>query len=339
MAETFDDRDIDFSQYMDATESKQRVKSAAIYVQALIDRANDPHPVIRHHYMPWAKTAGILQFRPGEVTVWGGENGSGKSLITGQVALSLCAQDTRVCIASFEMKPIKTLERMGRQWTHFSLNDREIMCDPSERRALFERYDDFKHWTDGKLWLYDQQGTVHWRQVCAVARYAAQELGIKHFFVDNLAKCVAGEDDYNGQKAFVDALTAIARDEDIHVHLVHHLKKPNSPNSKPEKSDFKGTGAITDQPDNTIAVWRNKVKERQSIRSADAADTVLIVQKQRNGEGWEGEIALWFLPKSQQFVSGANEEPMEFINPPTVAPAHARAFGERPLTLADRRGA
>lgn len=327
MAEIFDSEDIDFDRYMHATEAKQRVKSAAIYVQALIDRANDPSPP-RHHLMPWGKTAGILQFRPGEVTVWGGENGSGKSLITGQVALSLCAQDSRVAIASFEMKPIKTLERMGRQWTHHSLNDREIMSDPTERRALLERYGDFRDWSDGKLWLYDQQGTVQWRQVCAVARYAAQELRIQHFFVDNLAKCVKGEDDYNGQKEFVDELCAIARDEDIHIHLVHHLKKPSSPNAKPTKADYKGSGSITDQPDNTIAVWRNKVKERSSIRSADAADTVLIVDKQRNGEGWEGEIALWFLPHSQQFVAGANEEPMEFINAPgydAAHPAHARA--------------
>lgn len=334
MAEIFDSGDIDFDRYMQATEAKQRVKSASIYVQANIDRANNPQPS-RHHLMPWAKTKGILQFRPGEVTVWGGENGSGKSLITGQVALSLCAQDTRVCIASFEMKPVKTVERMGRQWTHNSLFDSQIMSDPVERRALLERYDEFKHWTDGKLWLYDQQGTVQWRQVCAVARYAAQELRIQHFFVDNLAKCVAAEDDLNGQKAFVDELCAIARDEDIHIHLVHHLRKPSGTHGKPTKADFKGSGSITDQPDNVIAVWRNKTKERAANKTATESDTVLIVDKQRNGDGWEGEIHLWYLPHCQQFVSGHNCEPMEFINAPDydgrmILPHHpARAhFGE-----------
>lgn len=322
MAEIFDSGDIDFPRYMHATEAKQRVKSAAIYVQALIDRVNNPVPYARPHTMPWAKTSGILQFRPGEVTVWGGENGAGKSLVTGQVGLSLCAQDLRVGVASFEMKPINTLGRMGRQWTHHSLNDKEVMSDPPERRALLERYAEFRDWSDGKLWLYDQQGTVQWRQVCAVARYSAQELGIQHFFIDNLAKCVKGEDDYNGQKEFVDELCAIARDEDIHIHLVHHLKKPASPNAKPTKADYKGSGSITDQVDNVISVWRNKAKERSSIRSADAADTVLIVDKQRNGEGWEGEIALWYLPHSQQFVSSATEEPMEFFNAPGHDAAH-----------------
>ena len=312
MAEFFDSGDVDFNRYMQATEAKQRVKSAGIYVQALIDRANNPTPP-RHHLMPWAKTKGILQFRPGEVTVWAGENGSGKSLVTGQVALSLCAQDTRVAIASFEMKPIKTMDRMGRQWTHYSLADQQIMSDPTERRETLSRYADFKTWTDGKLWLYDQQGTVQWRHVCAVARYAAQELRVQHFFIDNLAKCVKDEDDYNGQKAFVDELCAIARDEDIHIHLVHHLNKSEG---KPTKRAVKGSGSITDQPDNLVYVHRNKTKERSATKTATDADTLLIVDKQRNGEGWEGEIALWYLPRSQQFVGGHNCEPMEFINSP-----------------------
>lgn len=325
MAEIFDSGDIDFARYMQATEARQRVKSAGIYVQALIDQANNPQPT-RHHYMPWNKTKNILQFRPGEVTIWGGESGHGKSLITGQVALSLCAQDSRVCAASFEMKPVKTLGRMGRQWTHFSLEDRQIMSDPAERRALLEKYVEFRDWTNGKLWLYDRQGTVQWREVCAVTRYAAQELGIEHMFIDNLAKCVKNEDDYNSQKEFVDELTAIARDEDIHVHLVHHLKKPDTASGKPTKGSVKGSGSITDQPDNVIMVWRNKAKERAAgIRSADAADTLLIVEKQRNGEGWEGEIALWYHPASQQFLPGHSAEPMEFFNSPAEEPYFAEA--------------
>lgn len=312
MAETFADADIDFRQYMHATEARQRVKPASIYVRDLIDRVNNPQAA-RHQYMPWGKTKGILQFRPGEVTVWAGENGSGKSLVTGQVTLSLCAQDVRVAIASFEMKPTKTLERMGRQWTHFSLQDKQIMSDPAERRATLERYDDFANWTDGKLWLYDQQGTVQWRQVCAVTRYAAQELRIGHMVIDNLAKCVKDEDDYNGQKEFVDELTAIARDEDIHIHLVHHMSKTDG---KPTKRSVKGSGSITDQPDNVILVHRNEEKERKGLRDQNIADTTLYVAKQRNGEGWQGEIKLWYHPQSQQFLPGPTEPPMEFINAP-----------------------
>lgn len=333
MANLITEDDIDFSAYEQETEARQNVKSAALYVQQLIDRMNSPVKE-RRHFMPWGKTHGKIAFRPGEVTVWGGANGSGKSIITGQVALSLCAQDQRVGIASFEMKPVRTLERMSRQWTRFNLSDPAILCDPYERSKLMDLMAQFRGWTEKSLWLYDQQGTVHWKQVCAVARYCAKELGISHFFIDNLMKCVAGEDDYNGQKAFVDELCAIARDHDIHIHLIHHIKKPASDDHMPSKYDFKGTGAITDQPDNVIAVWRNKTKERklQDHRRSPTKtlappetepDARLIVDKQRNGDGWEGHIGLWYHSQSQQFLAGHNHKPMEFINAPEATDADA----------------
>jgi len=310
--------DIDFALYEHVTDHQQKVKAASVYVQALLDRMNTPNKEKRV-FMPWEKTRDLIQFRPGEVTVWGGPNGSGKSLVTGQVALSLAAQNERVCIASFEMKPMKTMERMGRQWTSMSLGDDFLLSNPEARRILVDEYEQFRDWTDDKIWLYDQQGTVQWRQVCAVARYAAKELSVSHFFVDNLGKCVAGEDDFNGQKAFVDELCSIARDSNIHIHLVHHIKKPTTENARPTKYDFKGTGAITDQPDNVIAVWRNKEKERK-IQDGKAVpitepDTLLIVDKQRNGEGWEGNIGLYFHKASNQFLAGHNLEPMRFFYP------------------------
>lgn len=309
--------DIDFSYYERETDAKQHVRPASLYVQALIDRVHAPQREKRLH-MPWGKTHRLFAFRPGEVTVWGGENGSGKSLVTGQVAISLCGQEEKVCVASFEMKPMKTLGRMGRQWTQQDLEDDAVIGDPYERDRALELYAQFRDWTDTRMWLYDQQGTVQWRQVCAVARYCAKELRITQFFVDNLAKCVKGEEDYDGQKAFVDELCAIARDHNIHVHLVHHVKKPPKEDHLSGKYDFKGSGSITDQPDNVIAVWRNKKKER--AKGAERAlmetkpDAMLIVDKQRNGTGWEGNIGLWYLPQSQQFV-GSNRAPaIEFMS-------------------------
>ena len=312
MKQIFNEQDvIDFSAYMTESDHKQTVKSASLYAQGLIDHFDNPPPV-RHRHMPWPKTNGLIQFRPGEATVWGGENGGGKSLITGQVGLSLAAQGEKVCIASFEMKPMRTIGRMGQQWTHFDLHDRAFADNDRERARVRDLYEQYRDWLKGKVWLYDKQGTVKWPNVIAMAKYAARELGCHQIFIDNLGKCVQGEDDYNGQKEFIDNVCAVARDEDVHIHVVHHVKKPSSPSAKPDKYSFKGTGAITDQPDNVIAVWRNKAKERQQHPSRDEADTLLIVDKQRNGSGWEGEIALWYEPRSQQFLGTYDAVPMTF---------------------------
>jgi len=322
MADVFDDDEIDFALYERETDAKQKVKDAAVWVQELMDRIVNPVRVSRT-VMPWAKTHNLVQFRPGEVTVWGGANGHGKSLVTGQVALSLCTQGAKVCIASFEMKPIKTLERMGRQWSGENPDHPAFHGVSNAKDHLLDVYSQFRDWTAGKLFLYDQQGTVSAKQVCAVVRFAAKEKGVTHFVVDSLMKCVAGEDDYNGQKAFVDELTSIARDNQIHIHLVHHIKKPANEEHKPNKYDFKGSGSITDQVDNVISVWRNKPKERSreanKLTNDSEPDCLLICDKQRNGD-WEGSIGLWFDRDSQQFVGSSGASPLKLFLHPEESP-------------------
>ena len=318
--EILSDNDIDFSQYESETEAKARVKPASVWVAELIENLRNPIKQNRQ-LMPWRKTHSLIQFRPGEVTIWGGANGAGKSLVTGMVALSLMAQNQKVCIASFEMKPRKTLERMARQWAGSSPDD-PAYAGPEAKAAMIDIYEQFRDWASS-LWLYDQQGTVTANKVAAVARYCATEKGVKHIFIDSLMKCVSGEDDYNGQKTFVDELTAIARDHDMHIHLVHHIRKPSDESHKPNKYDYKGSGSITDQVDNVISVWRNKPKERKieegKTVEATEPDALLICDKQRNGE-WEGSIGLWFDRGSQQYLGGPNDEPLVmFRNPDTEA--------------------
>lgn len=310
--------EIDFAFYEKETELRQKIKPAALWVEELISRIKSPVKEKRA-VMPWRKTHAQIAFRPGEVTIWGGANGQGKSLVTGQVALSLCSQGEKVCIASFEMKPMKTLERMGRQWSGDNPDHPAFRGHPEATARLVDVYEQFRDWTIDKLWLYDQQGTVTASQACAVVRYCAKEKGITHFFVDSLMKCVADEDDYNGQKRMVDELTAIARDYGIHIHLVHHIKKPANEDHKPTKYDYKGSGAITDQVDNVISVWRNKVKEKAREAGKPVTDmepdALLICDKQRHGE-WEGAIGLWFEPNSQQYVAAHGDEPLSlYLHP------------------------
>lgn len=303
MARVIEHDDIDFATYAARTEAQTKVRPAGLWIQSLIDELGQPDNEQRA-YLPWEKSHNLFAFRPGEVTLWAGVNGHGKSLLTGLTSLSLIAQDERCCIASFEMKPRKTLERMARQWSGQRPTG-EWMQDERVLATYKDLYEQFEVFTDKRLWLYDQQGTVKTEIILGVMRYAAVELGVRHFFVDSLMKCVKGEDDYNGQKLFVDEVTAIARDTGMHVHLVHHLRKGGSEYDMPDKNDVKGTGAIADQVDNMLLVWRNKKKEAevQAGKSValDEPDARLICCKQRNGE-WEGRFALWFDADSQQFV-------------------------------------
>ncbi|MDH2239088.1 hypothetical protein N5K27_22525 [Pigmentiphaga sp. GD03639] len=289
----------DFQRYMQETEPRVKVLPATAWRDALI-RSTGPQQVeVAGAVLPWSKTHHDIRFRPGEVSLWQGINGHGKSQMLGQAILGFNQQKERACIASFEMRPIDTLKRMMRQ----ASTAREPSAQFAER---------FASWLSGRLWLYDQLGTVKPQMVLAVGRYCAQELGIRHFVVDSLMKCVRDEDDYNGQKRFVDDLCTLARDNAMHVHLVHHAKKGKDEYDVPGKFDAKGSGSITDQVDNVFTVWRNKRKEENPERFPDAPDSMLICHKQRHGE-WEGKVSLWYHADSLQYTGTEARKPIEFM--------------------------
>ena len=304
--------EIDTEKYLKAHDVSHKVHEAGIWLQELHEELIRPPEEVPVVTLPWAKTHGGFQFRPGEVTLYAGSNGGGKSLITGQVALGLIKQKQRVCIASFEMKPKRTLYRMLRQFSGENIEFPRYMDKKTFMTRLLDRFIEYSH---SYMWLYDQQGTTSSQQVIAMARYCAMELGVQHVFIDSLMKCVAGEDDYNSQKYFVDELTAVARDHNIHIHLVHHIRKLQNEEMQPNKNDIKGTGAIADQVDNVLLMWRNKKKEHEvqngGIPDINKPDAMLMCEKQRNGEA-EDWYSFWYHRDSQQFVESSMAMPMSF---------------------------
>lgn len=314
--------DMDFSAYMQETENKATVLPASTWRQALKDSIRK-RQTEKRVYLPWVKVNQFFEFRKGEVTVWAGQNGHGKSQITDMVKLSLMGQNQKVGAASFEMRPVANLRRMARMF--FGTNPFNDSYDNEEgRKIIDDLFDDFCDWADGRLWVFNQVGTTDRQKVIGFVRYCAKELKLDHIFVDNLAKCVAHEDDYNGQKAFTDEMCVIAADYGVHIHIVHHLKKPaGGEGAKPDKHDVKGTGSIIDQVDNLMLIWRNKPKEdaqKAGKQEKDSEpDALVLCRKQRNYEGNEDNepsISLWHHRESLQFMGNALDVPMGLIDYP-----------------------
>lgn len=303
--------DIDWRQYEEETQHSADVLPATGFIKGMIADIGRPKANSKRVYLPWGKTHKSFWFRPGEVSMWAGVNGHGKSAVTGLVAVSIVAQDEKVGIASFEMTPQRTISRQVRQFFNFADPDDEDPSRDDIRRDLYEQFDAF---TTDKLWFYRQKGSVTPKRVLAVTRYCFQVLGIKHMFIDSLMKCVRDEDDYNAQKNLVNDLAALAADYGAHVHLVHHLKKLGKETDEPDKSDVLGSGSIVNLLDNLFLVYRNKGKElsRQSRTpnplKDEEPDAALLLRKQRNGTGWEGKIALWFHEATMQYTGRGNAE-------------------------------
>ncbi len=167
----------EFAEYYAEAEPSAKVHSATTWAEQLEALADEPERITGAK-LPWKSTHLNVRFRPGEVTLWAGMNGSGKSQMLGNVVLGFCAQQETSRIASFEMSPIKTLERMQRQ----------ASMVPQPARQFTKQ---FTALLDGKLWIYDQQGQVEAKTLYAVVRYAGRKLKVRHMVVDNLAEVCA----------------------------------------------------------------------------------------------------------------------------------------------------
>lgn len=273
--------------------------------------------------LPWSKLHGRFDLRQGEVTIWAGDNGSGKSLLVGQV-IGWLLPHQRCLIASMEMKPEETVERIASQLAGCA-------AAPAWVRG-------FCAWADGRLWLYDRLDTVESGRVLQMIRAVQRHFGIEHIVIDSLVKCGVKQDGdgaWTAQTQFVDKLQHIAKSLDLHIHLIAHTRKPDRDGGRITKHDIRGASQITDLADNVCLLTRNRRKEAlrqvppQALDAADheilkEPDALLTVAKQRHFS-WEGTMGLDYHAESRQYVRHGKGAVMPWPAPFIVPPWEAAA--------------
>jgi len=244
-----------------------------------------------------------IEFRKGELTVVAGASGHGKSALMGQIALDLASQGRKVCILSLEMPPARTLYRMGRQQEGLAVCGRI----PQYRETATDTLEDFLKQIAPYIFLLDRVGSATPKQVFGAMVQAVTKFGCEHIIIDNLMRVCPeyGDKANEAQKDFIQNLIELAKRFDVHVWLVHHVRKGQSETEEINKYSIRGAAAITDNADNVILLCRNLAKEKklenEYRRDVDESegDSVLIVDKQRNGD-WQGRIQLWFDKQTYQ---------------------------------------
>jgi twinkle protein len=249
--------------------------------------------------LPWTKTHDTLKLRWGETSIWAGVNGHGKSQVAANVVSWLVSHGTRACVASMEYRTPAWLAIMHKIMAGTGTPTEEY-CRHISRVAC------------SNLWTFSASGDRKAKRILEVFRYARDRYGIRLFLIDNLTKCGFADDDYAGQKRFVEELSDFDRDTGSHTMLVAHMRKAENENSPAGKMAVKGSGGITDMVDTVVEVWRNKPKEKAvrlaeesdeplSPKIEESGDTLLLCHKQR-ATGIEPTIALWFDRDSGQFL-------------------------------------
>lgn len=246
--------------------------------------------------LPYAGLNGEIIFRPGEMTVWAGATGSGKTQILCDCVPFWIKKGSRICVASFEMKCEQTLKRMVKQ------------AGGVDRPTVQFLQSTIAYLDEGLL-LYEKVGRSSVPTLLDVFDYARAKYGCDQFVIDSLMRLGIAQDDYTGQQDAVFAMVDWSGAHNVHLHLVAHSRKGERGHGAPEIEDVKGAMEIGANAHNIITIWRNrKLEETESGDPRDKPDmteqpgVTLNVAKQRNGD-FEEKVKLYFNRRTYQYFS------------------------------------
>ena len=245
--------------------------------------------------LPWSqKTEHRIRLRPGEVSLWAGMSGHLKSAVC-QMIIFWQALERRVGIMSFEMTIAQQLKRAVKQCAG--------TAHPTEEWARR-----FSAWMKGRVYFYDRLDSVPPERVLGCLLYMAQELQCKVILIDCLIKVKGISRNAEVEAAFMDQLMAMAKVLNVHVILVHHIRKPEKGGDKyrPTKHDVRGAGDLVDQCSTLVLVWNDKYRKTLLERQRDhqklnkeeegylekTRDLILDVAKQRDAP-FEGRLGFY----------------------------------------------
>jgi KaiC/GvpD/RAD55 family RecA-like ATPase len=267
---------------------------------------------IRGIKLPWPRMDKRFRLREHEMTVLAGPSGAGKSLACSQFILNAMEQGYPCLSVSLEMTVKSQLARAWRQ--------RSLVAEPGLDEGL-----DFAAWAEGKLWFYNQQGSVTFNTLMAVLRYTTETYGVKFVVVDSLM--TVGDipsDAWEQQKRFVCSLANVARDLGIHIMLVCHTRKTQDASQPLSRHDVSGSSDITNRVDNVLILQRTFNKDMMK------PDAKLNIVKSRHFDQGEESISLWLDMASLNYYS-EGDTPRVIGNETTVS----KAKGEKIPTVGE----
>ena len=301
------------SPYKDANESLFKVGKALtaveveqakpIPVYGLLDLADVvPVDVVRS---PKVKSGikmldnDIYGFLLGELSVWSGKSGQGKSTFLGQILLQSVESGLPVCAYSGELRADRF-----QYWINLQAAGRSNIIeyqDGKDGKPFGVITNDIsakiRDWYRGRFWLYDNSIADNGEEtsILKVFQYAAKRYGCKVFLVDNLMtsrfNVQRDGDFYRAQSNFVGELVHFAKAYEAHVHLVAHPRKTKG---ELEKEDVSGIADITNRADNVFTV--DRVEDQ-------AFSTVVTCLKNRSFGVQDVKYGLNFDPLSKRFWS------------------------------------
>lgn len=241
-------------------------------------------------------------FSPGEMSVWTGKRGEGKSTLISQLIPEAVAIGRQVCVYSGEMPAIAFRSILYQQIA----GRRNIFktVDEATGKEIFKVKEDAKKeiskWIKGNAFITDiKQATAHDEDnILSLFEYAYLRYRCSVFIVDNIMTTALKEEvrlgQWRAQSLFATRLTAFAKRFDVHVHLVAHPRKTKDQNF--DSDDVAGSSDVTNKADNVFRVGR---VPDEKVAEAGHSAGIQILKNRRYGERWK--IELNFDPVCRRF--------------------------------------
>ena len=268
------------------------LKHCDYFVDEISEYKNNPFKLYGTITSTFKLTELLKGWRAGELSVWTGQNGAGKSTFLSQEVIHLLRQGKKVCMGSFEMPPRKYLFWLIKQ----ALKKNEI-TDYDVNSVLNEFAEN--------LFIIDFLGEIEPKTLFEIMEFGARKYGIDFFVIDSLMKIKLTADErkvYWEQKNFVNKLADFVKEFKCHVHLVAHPRKGKADDYETNKSDIAGSGDITNIADNVLMVYRYSEDQIEQRRKAnkDLYNSYLEVKKNRE-HGELGKVGFYFNKEFKTF--------------------------------------
>jgi len=241
---------------------------------------------IQSRYLP--KYNEILKgVRKGELTVFTGPTGVGKTTILGQLTLDFCEQGLRTLWGSFEVRNHRLVSSMMCQ-----MGGRDLRVSKEHFDLYADRFQQLP------MYFMNFFGSTSVDQVISAMDYAVYVFDVQHIVIDNLQFMVSGQgrgyDKFEIQDRAIETFRHFASERNVHVSLVIHPRKESDKAVLGISSVF-GTAKATQEADNVVILQRGPM-----YRS-------LTVKKNRF-DGTLGEIPYAFMRDSKRIMQLSDAE-------------------------------
>ncbi|XP_028823369.1 twinkle mtDNA helicase [Denticeps clupeoides] len=201
--------------------------------------------------------------RKGELTVFTGPTGSGKTTFISEFALDLCASGVNTLWGSFEINNVRLAK---------------VMLTQFARRRLEEDLEQYDAWADKfeelPLYFMTFHGQQNIKSVLDTMNHAVYLYDIGHVVIDNLQFMMGHEspsvDKFAMQDHIIGTFRKFATHSSCHVTLIIHPRKEDDDRELQTASIF-GTAKASQEADNVLILQEKKLVTCPGRRSLQVA--------------------------------------------------------------------